>query len=112
MKIGFICPNLPGHINPLTALARHLQSRNHEVVFLYSPSANGLPCVPGDKNGCQVTFHSAGDALERGAVSGSDHVLVYGSEKEDWIQTMVAAGFGVTFEAFHYTEKAWRAQGI
>ena len=50
MKIGFICPNLPGHLNPMTALARHLQARNHEVVFLYSPSANGLPCVPGDKN--------------------------------------------------------------
>jgi hypothetical protein len=50
MKIGFICPNLPGHINPMTALARHLQARNHEVVFLYSPSANGLPCVPGDKS--------------------------------------------------------------
>ena len=50
MKIGFICPNLPGHINPMTALARHLQERNHEVVFLYSPSANGLPCVPGDKD--------------------------------------------------------------
>src|SRR3984893_708929 len=50
MKIGFICPNIPGHINPMTALARHLQERNHEVVFLYSPSAHGLPCVPGDKN--------------------------------------------------------------
>jgi zeaxanthin glucosyltransferase len=50
MKIGFICPNIPGHLNPMTALARHLQARNHEVVFLYSPSANGLPCVPGDKN--------------------------------------------------------------
>ena len=50
MKIGFICPNIPGHINPMTALARHLQARNHEVVFLYSPSAHGLPCVPGDKN--------------------------------------------------------------
>jgi MGT family glycosyltransferase len=49
MRIGFICPNLPGHINPMTALARHLQARNHEVVFLYSPSANGLPCVPGEK---------------------------------------------------------------
>ena len=49
MKIGFICPNIPGHINPMTTLARHLQARNHEVVFLYSPSANGLPCVPGDK---------------------------------------------------------------
>jgi zeaxanthin glucosyltransferase len=50
MKIGFICPNIPGHLNPMTALARHLQERNHEVVFLYSRSANGLACVPGDKD--------------------------------------------------------------
>jgi MGT family glycosyltransferase len=49
MKIGFICPNLPGHINPMSALARHLQARGHDVVFLYSPSANGLPCIPGEK---------------------------------------------------------------
>jgi len=49
MKIGFICPNIPGHLNPMTTLARHLQARNHEVVFLYSPSANGLQCVPGEK---------------------------------------------------------------
>ncbi len=34
----------------MTALARHLQARNHEIVFLYSSSANGLPCAPGDKN--------------------------------------------------------------
>jgi UDP:flavonoid glycosyltransferase YjiC (YdhE family) len=39
MKLGFICLNLPGHLNPMTALARHLQARNHEVVFLYSSSA-------------------------------------------------------------------------
>jgi zeaxanthin glucosyltransferase len=48
MKVGFICLNLPGHLNPMTALARQLQARNHEVVFLYSSSANGLPCAPGD----------------------------------------------------------------
>ena len=48
MKIGFICPNLPGHINPMSALARQLQARGHDVVFLYSSSANGLPCIPGD----------------------------------------------------------------
>ena len=47
MKLGFICPNLSGHLNPMTALARHLQARNHEVVFLYSTEANGLPFVPG-----------------------------------------------------------------
>ena len=50
MKLGFICPNIPGHLNPMTTLARRLQERNHEVFFLYSPSANGLPCVPGDKD--------------------------------------------------------------
>jgi zeaxanthin glucosyltransferase len=47
MKLGFICPNLPGHLNPMTTLARHLQARNHQVVFLYSSSAAGLECVPG-----------------------------------------------------------------
>jgi UDP:flavonoid glycosyltransferase YjiC (YdhE family) len=45
MKVGFICPNLPGHINPMSALARQLQARNHEVVFLYSPNADEhYPC--------------------------------------------------------------------
>jgi zeaxanthin glucosyltransferase len=44
MKLGFICPNVPGHLNPMTALARQLQARNHEVIFLYSRSAAGLPC--------------------------------------------------------------------
>jgi len=47
MKIGFICPNVPGHLNPLTALGRHLQARGHEVVFLYSTGAAGLPFIPG-----------------------------------------------------------------
>ena len=47
MKLGFICLNLPGHLNPMTALARHLQDRGHEVVFLYSSGAAGLPFVPG-----------------------------------------------------------------
>ena len=48
MKLGFICPNTPGHINPMTALARHLQIRNHDVVFLYSSAAAGLPSIPDD----------------------------------------------------------------
>jgi zeaxanthin glucosyltransferase len=50
MKLGFICPNVPGHINPMTALARQLQARNHDVVFLYSSEAAGLPCVPADED--------------------------------------------------------------
>jgi hypothetical protein len=27
MKIAFVGPNLPGHLNPMTTLARRLQSR-------------------------------------------------------------------------------------
>ena len=47
MKLGFICPNAPGHLNPMTALARELQARKYDVVFLYASPANGLPAVPG-----------------------------------------------------------------
>src|ERR1700730_15634309 len=34
MKIGFISPLVPGHFNPMSAVARQLESRNHEVVIL------------------------------------------------------------------------------
>jgi len=49
MKFGFICPQVPGHLNPMTALARHLQMRGHEVVFLYSSGAAGLPFIPDEE---------------------------------------------------------------
>ena len=34
---GIICPPYPGHINPLAALGRELQSRGHRVTFLQIP---------------------------------------------------------------------------
>jgi zeaxanthin glucosyltransferase len=49
MKFGFVCLQVPGHLNPLTALARHLQMRGHDVVFLYSSGAAGLPFIPGEE---------------------------------------------------------------
>ncbi len=70
MKLGFICPNVPGHLNPLTALARQLQARNHDVVFLYSSGAAGLPFVPGpekdqiNENIPEVSKMQGDDALE------------------------------------------------
>src|SRR5215469_5467200 len=47
MKLGFICLDLPGHLNPMSSLALQLQARNHEVVFLYPSGAAGLPFVRG-----------------------------------------------------------------
>ncbi len=34
---GIICPPYPGHLNPLSALGRELQSRGHRVTFLQIP---------------------------------------------------------------------------
>jgi MGT family glycosyltransferase len=70
MKLGFICLNLPGHLNPMTALARQLQARNHEVVFLYSSGAAGLPFVPAlekdhiNENRPEVSKMQGQDALQ------------------------------------------------
>ncbi|HEY4048432.1 MAG TPA: nucleotide disphospho-sugar-binding domain-containing protein [Acidobacteriaceae bacterium] len=52
MKIGFVSMPLTGHLNPMIALARKLQSRGHEIVFIGVPDvgsyvrAAGLPFVP------------------------------------------------------------------
>ena len=70
MKLGFICPDLPGHVNPMTALARQLQARHHEVVFLYSSGAAGLPFVRGpekdhvNENRPKVSKMHGQDALQ------------------------------------------------
>src|SRR4029079_7214675 len=37
--IGTICPNLPGHLNPLTTLCGKLQRRGHRVIFYQGPLA-------------------------------------------------------------------------
>lgn len=52
MKIGFLSQPFSGHLNPMAALGRKLQSRGHEVVFIGLPDAEpiiraaGLDFVP------------------------------------------------------------------
>ena len=52
MKIGFLSLPMSGHLNPMTALARKIQSRGHEILFFgihdvepFTHAAN-LPFVP------------------------------------------------------------------
>jgi zeaxanthin glucosyltransferase len=42
MKIGFLSLPLSGHINPMTALARKLQSRGNEAVFFGVPDVEPI----------------------------------------------------------------------
>jgi zeaxanthin glucosyltransferase len=52
MRVAFLSLPVPGHLNPMTALARKYQARGHEVVFLSLPDvapfvqAAQLPFVP------------------------------------------------------------------
>jgi MGT family glycosyltransferase len=50
MKIGFLSLPLSGHLNPMTALARKLQLRGHEVVFF------GVPDVEPIAHAANLTF--------------------------------------------------------
>src|SRR5262249_34922715 len=50
MKIGFVSLPLSGHLNPMTSLARKLQSRGNEVVFI------GVPDVESIVRAANVTF--------------------------------------------------------
>jgi zeaxanthin glucosyltransferase len=61
VRIGFLSLPVPGHLNPMTTLARKLQSRGHDVVFIsladVAPivEAAGLPFVP-----CSEAAYPAG----------------------------------------------------
>ncbi len=47
MNVAFVALSAPGHLNPMTALARQFQSRGHEVVLISLPEAlaQGVPQV-------------------------------------------------------------------
>jgi zeaxanthin glucosyltransferase len=85
VKIGFVGYPASGHLNPMTALARKLQSRGHEVVFIGVPDtesivrAAGLTFVPY----CEEEF-PAGSLAEAYAPVAKMHgmeVVNYTSEK-------------------------------
>jgi zeaxanthin glucosyltransferase len=81
MKLGFICFNVPGHLNPMTALARQLQGRGYDVVFLYSSGAAGLPFVPGsEKDHINENRPEVSTLLGEDALKFAMHMLMTQSE--------------------------------
>jgi zeaxanthin glucosyltransferase len=47
MKIGFLSLPVSGHLNPMTALARKLQARGNDVVFISVPDAEAVLLAAG-----------------------------------------------------------------
>ncbi|MBV8215895.1 MAG: glycosyl transferase [Verrucomicrobia bacterium] len=66
MRIAFVTFSASGHLNPTTALARQLQSRNHEVAIISLPDAEpyvraaGLAFIPY----CEEAFSASSGAKE------------------------------------------------
>jgi hypothetical protein len=58
MKLAFIFPHLPVHLNLMTALAPQLQTRNHDVAFLYAAGTLGLPFISAAEKGAFRTSNS------------------------------------------------------
>ena len=80
MKIGFICPDAPGHVNPMTALARHVVARNNEVVFLYSSGARGLPYIPYEDDEFQAALNEVSKKQGKDALQFAMHVVMAQTE--------------------------------
>jgi hypothetical protein len=58
MKIAFLSMPLAGHLNPMTALARRLQSRGHEIAFIGVPDVEffALAAVPNFVPFCEKEY--------------------------------------------------------
>jgi zeaxanthin glucosyltransferase len=72
MKLGFICIAAHGHLNPMTALARQLQRRNHEVIFLYCSDAAGLPVFPHEQTSAERNANHKALLEEVSKLQGED----------------------------------------
>jgi zeaxanthin glucosyltransferase len=96
MKIGFVSMPISGHLNPMTALARKLQSRGNEVVFIGVPDvepfahAAGLDFVPF----CEQEYPAGSIAKLYGPVS-----KLHGLETARWsVRDASADLFRAAFE--------------
>ena len=90
MKFGFICPQVLGHLNPMTALARHLQMRGHEVVFLYSSGAAGLPFIPDEEVERVISERSAEISKKQGEETLKLTTSLLMSQSESMIKSLPA----------------------
>ena len=106
MKIAFVSVPVPGHLNPMSVLARKLQSRNHEIVFMCLPDteplvrAAGLPFLPCCEN-----------ELPIGSVN--EYVRGIGTcEGEAALQLSIEACAAITNAMFHSFPDMLRATGV
>jgi zeaxanthin glucosyltransferase len=87
MHMGLICPGVPGHINPMSALGRELMRRGHRITFfgvLDSEAkvlSEGLSFCPIGESEFPVGVHQEHTA-RLGHLSGGLDPVAWRQEKE------------------------------
>lgn len=107
MKIGFISMPLVGHINSMTALARTMQSRGHEIVFI------GIPDVEPYAHAAGLKFVPYGEEeVPAGSSAGSlaPVAKLHGVEATRW--TIGGAGRAMFQVASQHLPRIIAAEGI
>jgi zeaxanthin glucosyltransferase len=106
MRIGFASIRVPGHLNPMTALARRLQGRGHEVALIALPDAEPfaraaeIPFVPYCEN--EYPKGSLGEAVEK----------LSRSEGEEALKLTMLAIAGTLQAAFRNLPRTVRDAGV
>jgi zeaxanthin glucosyltransferase len=107
MKIGFISMPLAGHLNPMTALARKLQSRGHEIVFIGVPDAGPAVRAAGLNfvSYCEEEFPAGTCASALAPVA-----KIHGMEATRW--TIRGAGRAFFQAASHHLPRVLAQTGV
>ena len=84
---GLICPELSGHLNPMTTLGRELKRRGHRVTLIGRPDAQRKTETAG------LEFAVVGEKEFPPGFAGSDHgkARTFGRIECDSIYSRVAA---------------------
>jgi len=95
MKIGFLSLPLTGHLNPMTALARKLQSRGHEVVFIGVPDIEPVvrPANLDFAPFCENEYRAGSVPKSWGAVATMQGLEVGRYTARELTPALVKAGF-------------------
>ena len=105
MKIGFVSLPLYGHLNPMTALARRLQSRGNEIVFL------GVPDVEPFARAANLNFVPYAEKEYPIGTAGWEQVAkLHGREVIEY--TFAELTPGLTKVAFEHLPQAIAKHGI
>jgi MGT family glycosyltransferase len=109
MKIAFVCIDAAGHLNPMTALARAVKARGHEVVCVALPQAKAVA------EAAQLPFaaYAKGEfSAEAQRAALLRYSSLHGGEAGAYSRELTKAGLAAAFKHLPRTLREIRAGAV